>query len=118
MDTRRSRCAAGAPIARRAAVGVAQVAVAVAQVAVAQEQPMTPSSQGPADAADPIAPLGGPAEPETPVHTTDLDATADAPVEDAAAYELAVEDGAPLPATGEDPGAGPLAPEFREPGRS
>lgn len=37
-------------------------------------------------------------------------------VEDSAAYERAVEDGSVRPAAGpEDPGAGELAPEFREP---
>ncbi|WNB85621.1 hypothetical protein [Cellulomonas sp. ATA003] len=62
------------------------------------------------------APQGSVAEPEVPQHTTDPDAGADSPLEGTTAYELAVEDGAPLAATGDDPGAGDLAPDFREPG--
>ncbi len=69
----------------------------------------------PADA-EGLAPLGGPAEPEPPQHTVDPDEAADTPVEDSVAYELAVEDGLPMAADGADPGAGQLAPEFREPG--
>lgn len=61
------------------------------------------------------APQGRVAEPEVPQHTADPDAGSDAHLEETTAYRLAVEDGAPLPATGEDPGAGDLAPEFREP---
>lgn len=79
---------------------------------------MTQSSDASTTGGDGLAPLGGPDEPETPVHTVDPDTTGDESLEGSAAYELAVEDGAPLPATGEDPGAGPLAPEFREPGEA
>ncbi len=71
---------------------------------------MTESSQAPSTGAGELAPLGGPAEAEAPVHTTDLDTTADVPVEDSAAYAAAIEDGAALPPTGGDPCAGPLAP--------
>ncbi len=65
------------------------------------------------------AQLGHPAEAEVPQHDGEPghDDAAGAPVEDTAAYELAVEDGRPLapgdaPATGHD-GEGP---QFREPG--
>ena len=74
------------------------------------------------DASEGLAPLGSPAEAEVPQHTVDPDAVQpdgapDAPLEQTQAYELAVEDGAPLPADGaDDPGAGELAPEFRAPG--
>jgi len=68
------------------------------------------------DAPQELAPQGSVAEPEVPQHTADPDAAGDAALEDTIPYELAVEDGAPLPATGSDPGAGELAPEFREPG--
>ena len=74
------------------------------------------------DSPEGLAPLGGPDEAEVPRHTLDPDAAAadgaaDAPLEDTQAYALAVEDGAPLPAgDAQDPGAGDLAPEFREPG--
>jgi hypothetical protein len=72
----------------------------------------------PATATEPetLAPLGGPAEPEPPHHTVDPGAASDDPVEDSVAYELAVEDGAPLAPQGLDPGAGDGAPEFRAPG--
>lgn len=76
---------------------------------------MTQSSDASATGTEGFAPLGGPAERETPVHTADPDASGQS-LEESTAYELAVEDGAPLPAAGEDPGSGPLAPEFREPG--
>jgi hypothetical protein len=79
---------------------------------------MSQSAQEPTTGPEGLAPLGGPAEPEAPVHTTDPDAMPDRPLEDSAAYELAVEDGAPLAASGDDPGAGRLAPELREPGAS
>lgn len=84
--------------------------------------PTDPGS--PAGAPDPteeLAPLGGPAEAEVPQHALDGDATqpgrGDVPLEETDAYALAAEDGASLatPAA-EDPGAGPLAPEFRAPG--
>lgn len=87
---------------------------------------MSQSAQGPTAGPEGLAPLGGPAEAETPRHTTDPDAAggagnaagdgaADAPLEDSPAYELAVEDGAPLPPPADDdPGTGPLAPDFRE----
>ena len=73
------------------------------------------------DSPEGLAPLGSPAEAEVPQHALDSDARAgadtDAPLEETQAYELAVEDGAPLPAGGaEDPGAGDLAPQFRAPG--
>ena len=64
------------------------------------------------------APLGGPAEPEVPQHTVDIDdepTDPGAPVEESVRYALAVEDGAPLAARGGDPGSGDAAPEFREP---
>jgi hypothetical protein len=73
---------------------------------------------GPGGDAETLAPLGGPAEPEPPQHTVDPDGPADDALEDSVAYELAVEDGAPLAADGADPGAGEQAPEFREPGAS
>ena len=72
------------------------------------------------------APLGALAEPEVPQHTLDPDRAAelagagdgadDTPVEESLTYQLAVEDGAPLPAGEQDPGAGEAAPQFREPG--
>jgi hypothetical protein len=74
------------------------------------------------DATEDLAPLGSPAEAEVPQHTLDPDEVlpddaADAPLEQTQAYELAAEDGAPLPAgDAPDPGAGELAPEFRAPG--
>ena len=76
--------------------------------------PATPAGEG-------LAPLGSPAEAEVPQHTRDPEAPDDepgVPLEETQAYELAVEDGAPLrPAEGsQDPGAGDLAPEFRAPG--
>jgi hypothetical protein len=70
---------------------------------------MTESPEG-------LAAQGSVAEHEVPQHTADPDSAPDAPLEDTTEYELAVEDGAPLRATGPDPGAGDLAPEFREPG--
>lgn len=76
---------------------------------VVSEGPQEPGTE-PED----LAPLGGPAEAEPPVHSADLDAGTT--LEDSVAYQLAVEDGAPLAASGDDPGAGPLAPEFRVPG--
>jgi hypothetical protein len=75
------------------------------------------------DSPEALAPLGSLAEAEVPQHTLDPDTVlpddaADAPLEQTQAYELAAEDGAPLPAGGtQDPGAGDLAPEFREPGQ-
>jgi hypothetical protein len=70
------------------------------------------------DSPEALAPLGSPAEAEVPQHTLDPEAAPpdDAPLEQTEAYELAVEDGAPLPASSRDPGAGELAPEFRRPG--
>ncbi len=70
-----------------------------------------------------LAPLGSPAEAEVPQHTVDPDAVLPddaegAPLEQTQAYELAAEDGAPLPAgDAQDPGAGHLAPDFRQPGQ-
>ena len=75
------------------------------------------------DSPEGLAPLGSPAEAEVPQHTLDPDTVlpddaVGAPVEQTQAYELAAEDGAPLPAgDADDPGAGELAPEFRPPGQ-
>jgi hypothetical protein len=75
------------------------------------------------DAPEELAPLGSPAEAEVPQHTFDADAVLpdgaqDTPLEQTQAYELAAEDGAPLPPPegATDPGDGPSAPEFRAPG--
>ncbi len=74
------------------------------------------------EAPEGLAPLGSPAEAEVPQHALDPDAVApddaaDTPLEQTQAYELAAEDGAPLPAgDAQDPGAGRLAPDFRQPG--
>jgi hypothetical protein len=94
-----------------------------ADVTVPADAPADQPDDEPADrttdapAVEALAPLGGPAEPEPPRHTLDPDATSEGrAVEDAVAYRLAVEDGAPLAATGGDPGAGEGAPEFRPPG--
>lgn len=65
------------------------------------------------------AQLGHPAEAEVPQHLglADRDHAAGAPLEDSAAYELAVEDGRPLPPD-EAPFGGltGTGPQFREPG--
>ncbi|WP_298458988.1 hypothetical protein [uncultured Cellulomonas sp.] len=58
---------------------------------------------------------GSVAEHEVPRHTVDPDTHAEVPLEETTAYELAVEDGAPLPPDGPDPGAGDRAPDFRAP---
>jgi hypothetical protein len=74
------------------------------------------------DAPEELAPQGSLAEAEVPQHALDPEAVlpddaADAPLEQTQAYELAAEDGAPLPAgDAQDPGAGELAPEFRPAG--
>lgn len=63
-----------------------------------------------------LAPMGPPAEAEVPLHAGEPGRGDDA-VEDGAAYELALEDGRPLPPEvvgGTEPDDD--GPEFREPG--